>query len=236
MPHPIHPFDREKIENTRQAIIGLRSILLEIEIPQATARKLYEKIKNLNESDTPGIELVSGIVKSWTDCLDDISLLMRTCLASENDALTYNAAGGLYYWLEAVTNSKYQLQSPPDDLIREIGVLIATRRKKILKWALQVAKLVFEEGSQAQKDVICDLVLQGLGSLVEELRYDKMPDQDEDVPFLRWNCFRLARAMAECGFHDNPTIARWLESAESDPLPEVRHAAISASVHQSEDR
>ena len=235
VPHPIHPFDREKIENTRQAIIGLRSILLEIEIPQATARKLYEKIKNLNESDTPGIELVSGIVKSWTDCLDDISLLMRTCLASENDALTYNAAGGLYYWLEAAIDSKYQLQSPPDDLIREIGVLIATRRKKILKWALQVAKLVFEEGSQAQKDAICDLVLQGLGSLVEELRYDKMSDQDEDVPFLRWNCFRLARAMAECGFRDNPTIARWLESAEQDPMPEVRYAAISASAHQSED-
>ena len=236
VPHPIHPFDREETENTRQAIIGLRSILLEIEIPEITAGKLYEKIRNLNESDTPGIELVSGIVKSCPDYLDDIAMLMRTCLASENDDLTYNAAGGLYYWLEAATSSTYQLQLPPDDLIREIGVLIATRRKKVLKWALQVAKLVFEEGNQAQKDVICDLVLQGLGYLVEELRYDMSPDEDDDVPFLRWNCFRLARAMAECGFRDNPTIVRWLESAEQDPMPEIRHAAISSSAHQSEDR
>ena len=158
---------------------------MEIEIPEATARRLYEKIKNLNESDTPGIELVSGIVKSWPDGLDNVALLMRTCLASdEKDDLAYNAAEGLYYWLEAATDSKYQLQPPPDDLIREIGVLIATRRKKVLNWALQIAKLVFEKGNQAQKDVICELVLQGLGYLVEELRYDMSPDEDDDVPFL----------------------------------------------------
>ena len=239
VPRLIDPWDRseiERIENTREAIIGLRSILLEIEVPETIAKRLYEKIRNLNESDTPGIELVSGIVKSWPDCLDDIAVLMRTCLASENDDLTYNASVGLYYWLEAVVDATYQLQPPPDDLIREIGVQIATRRNGILRGALLVARLVFEKGNQAQKDAIYDLVLQGLGYLFEELRYDRMHDEGDDVPFLRWNCFRLVRAMAESGFHNNPTIARWLESAESDPLPEVRHAAISASVHQSEDR
>ena len=235
VPRPIHFFDHEGIEDTRQAIIGLRSILLEIGIPESIAKKLYEKSKQLSAFGLPGMGFVSGIVKSWPDSLDDIALLMRTYLASYNDDLVYNASGGLYYWLEAVTDSTHQLQPLPHDLIREIGFQIATRRKGVLRGALQVAKLVFEEGSQAQKDAICDLVLQGLGSLVEELRYDKMSDQDEDVPFLRWNCFRLARAMAECGFRDNPTIARWLESAEQDPMPEVRYAAISASAHQSED-
>ena len=238
--NPIHPLDRafgyEKIENNRQAIVGLRSVLLEIEIPESTAKKLYKKIKNLNESDTPGVELVSGIVKSWPDCLDDIAMLMRTCLASENDNLTYNAIGGLYHWLEAATDSTRQLQSPPDDLTREIGVLIATRRKKVLKWSLQVATLVFEEGNQSQKDVICELVLHGLRYLVEELRYDMSPDEDDGVPFLRWYCFRLARAMAKCGFRNDPTIIRWFESAEQDPMPEMRYAVISASAHQSEDR
>ena len=149
--------------------------------------------------------------------------------------MAYNAAGGLYYWFEAATDSKHQLQSPPDDLIREIGIIISNRRKNVLEWALQVAKLVFEEGTQEQKDTICDLVLHGLSYLVKELQYDRIQDEGDDVPFLRWNCFRLARAMAECGFHDDPTIVRWLESAESDPLPEVRHAAISVSSHQYED-
>ena len=263
MPLPIHPFDRERIENTRQAIIGLQSILLEIQVSKSIAKKLYkkvkakdlyeperltlgelrerqkannEKVKALNESDLPCKELVAGIVKSWPDCFDDMATLMRISLVSENADLAYNAAGGLYYWFEAATDPKHQLQPLPDDLIREIGIIIANRRKNVLRWALQVAKLIFEKGNQEQKDAICDLVLQGLSYLVKELQYDKMSDEDDDVPFLRWNCFRLARAMAECGFHDNPTIVRWLESAEQDPMPEVRYAAISASAHQSEDR
>ena len=263
MPLPIHPFDTERSKSTHRAIIGLQSILLEIQVPKSIAEKLYkkvkakdlyeperptlgemrerqktndEKVKALNESDLPCKELVAGIVKSWPDCFDDMAMLMRISLVSENADLAYNAAGGLYYWFEAATDSKHQLQPPPDDLIREIGIIIANRRKSVLGWALQVAKLVFEEGNQAQKDVICELVLQGLGYLVKELQYDRMSDEDNDVPFLRWNCFQLARVMAECGFRDNPTIVRWLESAEQDPMPEVRYAAISASSHQYEDK
>ena len=263
VPRPIHPFGRERIENTRQAIIGLQSILLEIRVPKSIAEKLYqkvkakdlyeperltlgelrkrrkanyEKVKALNESDMPCKELVAGIIKSWPDCFEDMAMLMRVSLVSENADLAYNAAGGLYYWFEAATDSKHQIQPPPDDLIREIGIIIANRRKNVLRWALQVTKLIFEKGNQAQKDAICELVLQGLGYLVEELRYDRTPDEDDDVPFLRWNCFQLSRAMAECNFHDDPTIVRWFESAENDPLPEVRHAAISASAHQSEGR
>ena len=161
---------------------------------------------------------------------------MRTYLASDDANLANNASGGLYCWLEAATNATRQLQSPPDDLTREIGFQIATRRKGVLRGALQVATLVFEKGNQAQKDAICELVLQGLGYLVEELRYDRMHDEGDDVPFLRWNCFQLAHVMAESGFRDNPTITCWLESAEQDPMPEIRHAAISASAHQSEAR
>ena len=263
MPYPTHPFDTRWGESTHQAIMGLQSILLEIRVPKSIAEKLYqkvkakdlyeperltfgelrkrqkannEKVKALNESDMPCKELVAGIVKAWPDCFDDMAMLMRISLVSENADLAYNAAGGLYYWFEAATDSQHQLQSPPDDLIREIGIIISNRRKNVLGWALQVAKLVFEEGTQEQKDTICDLVLHGLSYLVKELQYDRIQDEGDDVPFLRWNCFQLARAMAECGFREDPTIVRWLESAESDPLPEVRHAAISASAHQSEDR
>ncbi len=263
MPLPIHPFDTERSKSTHRAIIGLQSILLEIQVPKSIAEQLYKKVKAkdlyepeqltlgemrerqqvnyeevkaLNESDMPCNELVAGIVKSWPDCFDDMATLMRISLISENADLAYNAAGGLYYWFEAATDSKHQLQSPPDNLIREIGIIIANRRKNVLRWALQVATLIFEKGTQGQKDTIRDLVLHGLSYLVKELQYDRIHDEGDDVPFLRWNCFRLARKMAECDLHDDPTIVRWLESAESDPLPEVRNATISTSAHQSEDR
>ena len=110
--------------------------------------------------------------------------------------------------------------------------MIATRRKKALGQALEIAKWVFDEGNDAQKEAIRDLALQGLGYLVEELRYDREYDQDDDVPFLRWACAHLALAMAECGLGDDPAVARWSENIENDPLPEVRYAR-PAFRHQS---
>ena len=70
--------------------------------------------------------------------------------------------------------------------------------------------------------------------MIEELRYDREHDQDDnfDVPLLRWGCAHLALAMAERGFGDDPSVARWSENIENDPLPEVRYAS-PAFRHQS---
>ena len=109
MPIPIHPFDTERSKSTHRAIIGLQSILLEIQVPKSIAEQLYKKVKAkdlyepeqltlgemrerqqanyeevkaLNESDMPCNELVAGIVKSWPDCFDDMATLMRISLVS----------------------------------------------------------------------------------------------------------------------------------------------------------
>ena len=133
---------------------------------------------------------------------------------------------GVYDWLKAASDSTLGILPPPDDLVREIGIIIATRRKVVLKQALQIAKWVFEEGSEKQREIIGQLVIQGLRYLIEELRYDREHDQDSDfdVPFLRWGCTHLALAMAEHGLADDPVVVQWMEVAKEDPLPEVRHA------------
>ena len=89
---------------------------------------------------------------------------------------------------------------------------------------LQMAKWIFDNGDNAQKDAIRDLVLHGLGSLAEELGYDR-EDQGpgDDIPLLRWHSMQLAQSMAEHGSADTPAVSRWLEIAENDPLPESRH-------------
>ena len=153
-------------------------------------------------------------------------------MVSDNVDLAKNSAAGLYHWVTASAEADSQIQLPPDYLIREIGVVIATRKKAILAQALQIAKWVFDEGNDAQKEAIRDLALQGLGYLVEELRYDREHDQDDDIPFLRWRCAHLALAMAKCGLGDDPAVARWSENIENDPLPEVRYAR-PAFRHQS---
>lgn len=218
----------------RRAIFGLKSILLKVLIPETTATKLYEKIHQLIGSDTPGLELIAGIVRVLPKRFDEIALLVRMELTSDDSDLVKNAAWGLHFWLKAASDSTPELRPPPEDLVREIAIIIATRRKTVLLEALQIAKWVFTEGSEAQREVISQLTIQGLSYLIEELRYDRKHDQDEDfdVPLLRWGCTHLAIAMAEHGYGDDSTVARWLENAKEDPLPEVRHAQHPAFTHQ----
>ena len=104
--------------------------------------------------------------------------------------------------------------------------------------ALKIAKWVFDEGNDVEKETIRDLVLQGLGYLVEELRYDREHDQDDDfdVPLLRWRCTHLALTMAECGLGGDPAVARWSENIKNDPLPEVRYAKSPDFAQPSAER
>ena len=49
-------------------------------------------------------------------------MLMRMGLVADDADFAAHAAVGLFEWLRAATDSSSQLQPPPDDLIREIGV------------------------------------------------------------------------------------------------------------------
>ncbi len=219
-----------------RALDGLRSILTEIQIPKDIAEKLYEKVGSLNESGIPAFRLIAGLLKAIPNRFDELALTVRVGLVSEEVDLAKGATAGLYHWLTTSVEIASQIQSPPDDLVREIGIMITTRRKVSLGPALQIAKWVFDEGSDAQKEAIRHLALQGLDYLSEELRYDREHDQDNiDVPLLRWRSAQLALSMAKRGFEDDPVVARWLEIVKTDPLPEVRYAKGPTSARQRED-
>ncbi len=244
IPDHVDPFfhgdpllDAQLHEPTLHAIDGLRSILTEVQIPEAIGEKLHTRIQALNESNIPGFVLiaglVAGLVKALPDRLAELALSMRMKLASENEDIARGAVTGLHHWLMISAENTPQIHPPPDDLIREIGVIIANRRKASLASSLQAAKWVFDEGNDEQKKTIHNLVLQGLGYLVEELRYDRDHDLNDDVPLLRWCSVQLALSMAEHGSKDAPAVSRWLEIAENDPLPEVRYAKHSAITRES---
>ena len=232
--HFFPPMEDQRREPTRRALDGLPSVLAEIHIPESVGEKLYKKVQDLNQSEMPGFGLIPGLAKAIPSRLDGLALLMRTGLSSEDDTLARGAAVGLYHWLTTSADADSQTPPPPDDLVREIGVLIATRRKVSLGLALQIAKWVFDEGSDTQRKVIRDLALQGLGSLAEELRYDREHAQEDniDVPLLRWRSTQLAHSMAARDSEKAPAVSRWLEMAEEDPLPEVRYAKSPTVTHQ----
>ena len=230
-------------EHTRRAIYGLSSILTKITIPEdeaeAIGEKLFKKLQKLNESDLPGLELIPGLTKAIPHRLDELMSAMKMGLVSDKAELAESALQGLCHWLGISGEEASRVEPPSDDLVREIGVIIATRRKVPLAEALAVAKWVFDYGSDAHRESIAEFALYGLNYLAEELRYDSAHDQDSDididtVPKLRWHCAQLISLMEKHGYQDDPAVERWLKIIEDDPLPEVRYARSPVFTRQPE--
>ncbi len=212
------------------AIRGLRIIVPHIDLATDDANRLFEKVILLNKTDTPGFQLFAGLAKALPQCLADFAMQMRVGLASDRGDLAEDAVLGLKAWLE-MSDRLPQVPPPPADLIREIGVMIATRRKGILFIALRVAQWIFVSGTLEQQKSIAQSVLSGLGYLVEELRYDRNhgEDIDAEVPLLRWGCAHLALSMMTSPYGREAVVASWASVVQNDPLPEVRYAKAPVS-------
>ena len=225
IPPTVPGMEASMSELTRYGLIGLRSILRMIQVTDSTAAKLYDKLIKLNKSRIPAFELVGSLVKMLPERRGDLVMLMRMGLVTDDVDFAANAAVGLFRWLQETTNSASSDLSPPDDLTREIGVTIATRRRGMLDQALQIAEWIFSEGRQSQKDAIRMPVIQGLSYLLDELRYDRRFENsgdDVDVPRVRSRCAELTVTLSRVGVED-PVVTRWIEAIRDDPLPEVRY-------------
>ena len=224
-----------------QVTYGIRSILAKIEMPKDIATDLYEKTKSMrdmsdkkayfdpiSEASTVFIYVVMlGLIKAIPERVEEIAGWIRLGLASDDDLQVSQAISTLRSWMSASASDANSIVPPPEDLVREVGLVIATRRKVALQSALSIANWIFESGDTAHRETISQMVLQGLSYLAEELRYDRQYDDDDSVPTVRFLCAQLAKSMAQKGYADSPAISQWLEIAKDDPLPEVRYAIIS---------
>ena len=227
IPKSLSFFPAAAAEPTRWAIRGLASILAEGVVPKSVGERIYEKVKRLDESRTPGFELIHGLIKTIPDQSEELLTWLRMGLASDDDDLTRSAMLGLHSWLAASAKEEEASPSPPpNDMLSEVGFMIASRRSAALPHALQLAKWVFDHGTPDYQESVGDLAMHGLWYLAEELRYDRdrSPEDDIDIPLLRWLCAELAQSMAQRGFGDEPGVSVWLRLGKGDPLPEVRYA------------
>ena len=222
---------------SRIARIG--ELASEVTFPEEIAENLLSKIQPMlgSQSDRQdfftapvnqmriavGFALIPSLAKAMPDQFDSISKWLRMGLASDDDRRAQSAMSSLRIWISA--SSDDEMQSPPDDIVREVGFIIASRRKNSLADALWCAATVFQTGTDDQRNIMYDSVIRGLEYLAEELRYDREHDESHDVPSLRLICVQLARALVESGFGDDPAVDRWMEIGREDPFPEVRRMA-----------
>ena len=186
---------------------------------------------------TPAYELLPGIVKSYQELADTAATLLRIGLGGSTPEQREQAAsawGGLYLWLRASVDDS-GLPRPPDHLVFEVGEIIAAPRWIVLSQALEIATWVFEEGIEEHRELLRPPVLSGLEFLRQALVFQEISthpfveqpqvsEDDVDVPWLRYRCVQLAKAMDTAGFGDESAVTGWLKDAENDPLPELRFA------------
>ena len=234
--HPLFPHVGEAHKARIRAVTrALPGITGEIELSEETGEKLYEKMQTLNECQIPALAMASSVAKATRKRLADVATALRVGMTSNDNILADDAVEGLRLWIDATLEADSSVLDPPDDLVREIGIAIASRRSPVLPGALATARWIFENGDQAHKEAIRQLAHDGLNYLAEELRYDRAHDDPDEVPLQRLFCAQLAAAMAEDGLQEHPTVARWLEIDKEDPLPEVRNAVAMRQEVEGDD-
>ena len=225
----------------RSTIVHVASLATEITVPEHIAENLIRRVELMlgthSYSKDPflgpvkdirialSFAVIPGLVKAMPDRFDAMSLLLRSGMASEDDARVRGTMAALRSWLSASATST--LRPVPDDLIREVGVIIASDRRVALVEALVCAMLVFDRGSESHRDTITPLALQGLSYLSEKLEYDAEEDVGGDVHTLRLLCAQLATKIASHGFEDDASVVKWLDIGRSDPFPETRDVVMS---------
>ena len=176
--------------------------------------------------------LIPGLVRAFPDRADTMVMWLIAGLASGEQIRVNNAMLVTRSW--ALTPEEPELPPAPDSLIREIGAIIASRRKDVLADALLCATFIFHRGIQSHIEAMRMFVLHGLSYLAEEVQYSRY-QEDEDVPTVRLLCVQLASYMARSGFADNATVVRWMEIGRNDPFPEVRNVVLPAEAGQPND-
>ncbi len=208
------------------ALAGLPGVVPELAIPGDLGESIYDRARELAGLGLHGFILAGALARVLPDRIDDVAGWLRGGMVSGEARVAWNAVDGLRLWMEATAAAEQPLSPPPDDLLREVGLIIADRRASALPQALQLGTWVFEKGTTNAQSILKPLVLHGLAYLAEQLSYERSgaPGDDIDVPLLRFLCARLAGSMAARDLAHEPAVATWLDLASEDPLPEVRYA------------
>ena len=209
---------------TRHITEALLPIIGEITVPQHLGDKIYAKMQQLTVNNLPAFSLAAGLISINPELTPGVATALRVGVASNDPQLATNAVAGIHIWLEAACGPESKIPQPPDNLVSDIGIAIASRRNTTIVSALQLATWIFENGQECHKESIQPPVEYGLRCLAQELRYDRDHENPDEVPRIRLYCAELAVAMAKSGMDENPVVTRWLEIAKDDPLPEVRNA------------
>lgn len=205
-------------------INDLNKIIPFLYLTEELSSQIFEKLKSLNHAGIYDYRLLGCLSKFKPALIPEMNTFLRKGLVSENNKIADAAMCGLQYWIYLSLKENFEIPTPSEDLIREVGLAVATRRKASLIYALMAAEHIFSAPDVEPKNILTPLILEGLEYLKEELAYDREHDDPQIIPISRVFCAKLALIMSQDSIDHDQIIKDWIETAKSDPLPEVRRA------------
>ena len=221
--------DGKRSAEANQAVWGVAVLLMYVDVPDSVAKGLMAKCSPLDDANVSPLSMLVGLSRSRKDLRERTVEAIREALLADERKSVADGTSALQCWLHFANMDL--LKGPPNDLVRELGAIVETRRAVALPSALQIVEWVFDKGQKRYQALLRVPVTAGLASLLPSLRYEDTGQEDSqfDVPLLRWRCVGIAQALAKAGFRDDPVLA-WIEQGREDYLPEVRRRISDLTV------
>ncbi|MCY2995669.1 MAG: hypothetical protein NTY19_48655 [Planctomycetota bacterium] len=171
----------------------------------------------------------------------DVAPEMRRALASHEPDVYSSALRGLVHWMEILhagrsSSAAMSLPEPPRDLLRELGMIIATRRQPGLLQALDAVAWVLQDCPDTIDDGhLLDSIVVALEYLWGETKYRSFGSESDripysEVPVCREKAARIAALLQKTRAAEAETVQQWIAAASDDPLPEVRRAVVDVAA------
>lgn len=227
---PMFWAEHEERQASIRAVHGLSWLAFVLKVSDSVGEAIWEKGEWLRARGIPRGRLLPVVAHSGSGRVDDAVAVLGDDLMAHDDDVATSAVGAITIWMMIDSAGVEEALPVPQRLVRGIGDIIERRQGPALSSALATAKWVFETGGEREKEAILPGVLDGLRHLARELAYAGKPKNGgtvDTVPLLRYRCAELTRAMVQDGLGDEAPVSRWLESARTDGLANVRHAVTS---------
>lgn len=223
---PVSPFLSIDLDGryrtwANNAVRGVTALLMYVDVPDGVADELVARCSRIGEANVSPLPLLVALSRFRKQLRGRAVAAVREALLEDDPKSAGDAASAIQCWLH-FANLRL-LDGPPDDLVREIGAIVETRRSVALPSALWLAEWVFVKGQEHHQALLRAPVTAGLAALLPVLRYEEVDSESSqyDVPLLRWQCVGIARELARTGYRDE-TIMAWIEQGLEDRLPEAR--------------
>ena len=210
-------------------LIGVAEILPFLNLSSDEMEQIKSRIESLEDNGVPCYDLYPSLLSKKPTFAAELTRKLKGAIICDDRDFATNAIIAINLWIFLAETGN--AQTPPSEIVEEIGQSIYWRHEAVLPRALETASFLFEKFPELANKTIATFTKSGLENMFKEFDLGRAVDSGIinriDVPLVRRNCLRLAIAMQNAGFSDEISITNWIRAAKDDPLPELRNLAVS---------